>query len=621
MNKKHIPIYDFLFILSMLLLSAFFIWKCPYGYGGGDEPFYLTLAQRLSMGDALLCDEWNLSQLSGLLLLPFYRLHRLITGSTEGIVLHFRYIYTGVQLLVTLLLYLRLRRYRFGGLAAALVFAIYTPYDIMALSYNTFALMAMASALTLLATGRPHGRAVCALSGLCYAVAVLANPYMIILYLLYLLLFLASLPLRAILRRAKKDDSRLSAVFGVEDLLFFTLGAAIPAVLFAVFALSRAKIGAIADNLRILLNDPEHAARSVKDVVYSFIYVMRAAFGSYLAVWLLLTVLALTDRRRKTHAWMYFCMTALVCATNVMIHIPTIQSDFNHIMFPLTMCGLTAYLLAQKKNHRVFLCLWCFGMLYAFCLGWASNQGGNAVCMGMPVAALGSAVLIYDFVQESLTSPAPARTGKRSAQTSFTAPLVVCVSLLLLFAQLGTECYAKAVHAFWEPSVASLDTRITQGPLAGVYTTPEHAEAYDSLLAEIDGYRDDAQTPVLFVSSSPWCYLHAGRPYGVYSSWISTQSSSSAFTEIFLKRLGTYYRLHPDRIPSDIYIAKNDLMDFHLSGWEDGYPLAAFLLTATNIDPSPLYPLDAAEWDILYHVRETEHGWHLSRQKKSSGDA
>lgn len=596
MKKQRILTCDLIFICALIPLLFFFIWKCRYGYGGLDEPFYLTLAQRLSMGDALLSEEWNLSQLSGILLLPFYRLHELIMGGTDGIVLHFRYIYIAVQLLTAMLVYLTLRRYRYGALCGVLVFAVYAPYDIMALSYNTFALMAMTLSLSLLSCCNREGRAGFLLAGFCYAVAVIANPYIILLYLSGVVLFLAALPLKPSIRRWGRG------------LLFFTLGAAAPAAFLLIFLLSRAGIGTIAENLTAILQDPEHASRSIKETLYGIWYVMRSTFGMFLAVWLLLTVLSLIDRR-KTHAWMYFCMTALVTATAVMVHIPSIQTDYNYIMFPVTLCGLTAYLLTVKKDHRVFLFLWCFGMLYAFCLGCASNQGENAICMGMPAAAVGSAVLIYDFIKEQF--------ALRTERKRYTTPLAAGIAVLLLFSQLGAECYAKAVHAFWEPSVSALDTKITEGPLKGVYTTKEHADDYYMLLSEIRPYRNGSDSPVLFVSSSPWCYLYADRPYGVYSSWISTLSSSEDIgAPLLLDRLGDYYRLHPDRIPADIYIAKNDIWGSCLGGtvgWPDGYPLAAWLLSYTNIDPSPLYPYDCAEWGILYTVTESEYGFHLSR--------
>lgn len=609
MKKQRLPLCDLLFVCTLVPLLFFFLWKCRYGYGGCDEPFYLTLAQRLSFGDALLSEEWNLSQLGGFLLLPFYRLHALIAGGTDGIILHFRYIYTVIQLLTTVLLYLILRRYRYGALCAVLLFAVYSPYDIMALSYNTIALMAMALCLSLLSHCKKEGRIGFLFAGFFYAVAVIANPYIILLYLLCAAVFLIALAVNASLRKYGRG------------LLIFTLGAAIPAACLFLFILCRADVKTIMENLPAILHDPEHASRSVKDILYSTWYVMRSTFGSFVAVWLLLTVLSLIDRK-KTHAWMYFSMTALTTATAVMIHIPSIQTDYNYIMFPITLCGLSAYLLTRKKNHRVFLFLWCLGMFYAFCLGAASNQGENAICMGMPVAMVGSVLLIWDFLKEQVGENATITAAKGTILTArksdrFTTPLVLCAAALLFLSQLCTECYAKSVHAFWEPSVAALDTKIMEGPLAGVRTTKEHADAYNTLLAEIRDYRNGSSEPVLFVTSSPWCYLYADRPYGVYSSWISTFSASEGVAvELLLDRLGNYYRLHPDRIPTDIYILKNDLWYDRLAGadgWKNGYPLAAWLLTTTNIDPSPLYPPGCAEWDILYAVEESSYGFHLSR--------
>lgn len=622
MKRKRLPICDLLFVCALAALLFFFLWKCRYGYGGCDEPFYLTLAQRLSFGDALLSDEWNLSQLSGILLLPFYRLHSLIMGGTDGIVLHFRYLYTAVQLLTAIVLYLILRRYRYGALFAVLLFAVYSPYDVMALSYNTFALMAMALSLSLLSVCSKEGRAGFLLAGFSYAVAVIANPYLILLYLFCAAVFLSTLLISAVLRASKDARREKLRIYG-RGLFLFTLGGAIPAAYLLIFLFSRAGFGTITENLSAIFHDPEHASRSVKEILYTIWYVMRSIFGAFLALWLLLTVLALIDRKR-THVWMYFCMTALVTATAVMIHIPSIQTDYNYIMFPLTLCGLSAYLLTRSKNHRVFLFLWCLGMLYAFCLGAASNQGDNAICMGMPVALIGSVLLIQDFLKEQAGANTAAVNAKGTVPSGaknsrFTTPLVFCIAALLFLSQLSAECYAKAVHAFWEPSVAALDTKIAEGPLAGVYTTKEHADAYRTLLAEIAPYRNDSSAPVLFVTSSPWCYLYANRPYGAYSSWISTFSASEEVgAALLLDRLGDYYRLHPGRIPADIYILKNDIWHDRLSGatgWENGYPLAAWLLTMTNIDPSPLYPRGCAEWNILYSVEESAHGFHLRRME------
>lgn len=597
--KKRFPLYDLCFLTGFCAALFFLVWKCRYGYGACDEPFYLTLAQRLADGDALLSEEWNLSQLSGLLLLPFYQLYRLFFRTTEGIVLHFRYIYVFVQSFVCLLLYWKLRRFRFGGVLAALMFYLYTPYDIMALSYNTMGLMSMTLCVTFLvcreksadaqlSQGRStdrKNRFDLAVSGFFYALAVLCHPYVIALYLFFLIycicIFMISLFI-------KHDSLKVQLRKRLSELLFFTIGAAVPAVLFLLFLFSRTSISALCANLTEILNDPDHSAQSPYSIVYGYFYAIFKGFGTYLSAWLLILVLAFIDRRRQKNAWMYFGMTALLTALAVLTRLPAIQTDYNFIMFPLSMCGLTAYLLTGRKNHSVFLGLWCTGILYTFCLHWSSNQGLYAICLGIPIASAAAVLLIRDFLLELRLN------GRK-----YPAMLTVCLVCLLLSAQLVSQCYAKAVHAFWEPSVSSLNVRICDGPLKGLYTTAEHADAYNKRLADIPDYRN-SQGPILFITSDPWCYLYADTEYGTYSSWISSMSTSDPASSMqrLEQRLGTYFSLHPDKIPVQIYIAKEDLWDDSVLSAQTSY-IPFFTVSAASSTSS------------AYAVTETENGFHL----------
>ncbi len=600
--KKRFSFHDICFFISIAAALPFLIWKCHYGYGANDEPFYLTLAQRLANGDALLSEEWNLSQLSGLILLPFYRLHNLFTGSTEGIVLHFRYIYVVVQTLVCIGLYLKLRRFRLGAVAAILLFYLYTPYDVMALSYNTMGLMCMALCLSLLACNETHKHSTCLFSGFFYALAVLCNPYLISIYVLYVLLYAIHCLICTLTHR--KQTSRRKQLY---SLLFFTIGAALIALFLLLFTLSRTGLSEIFTNLSEILNDPDHASRPLHWVVYSYLHVIWNDFGSFLTVWAVILLLAFMDRRRTKNAWMYFCMTALVTAIAVLMHIPSIQTDYNYIMFPVSLCGLTAYLLTNRKNHRTFFWLWFTGIFYTFCLSWASNQGLNSICMGMPVVLLASILLIYDLVIEiqAHAKQAVSETATQSVPASFSnqkypAWLTVGIVTLLFLAQLGTECYAKSMHAFWEPSVSELTVTISAGPLKGVRTTQEHASDYEVLLHDIAIYAE-SDDPVLFIVSAPWCYLYADREYGTYSSWLSSLSTTDpeASRIRLSERLGRYYELHPDKLPTQIYIAKNDL-------WTKLDVFENMIYTPFTAVPSFSSHLD------VYSVTESEHGYHLT---------
>ena len=107
-------------LLWLILFAAgsiFCLWKLPYGFGGSDEGFYLTVAHRLTLGDSLFADEWHLSQLSAFFLYPFVKLYRELNGSNDGIILAARYAYLIMHTAVSAVIYLRLRNF---GLMAAL---------------------------------------------------------------------------------------------------------------------------------------------------------------------------------------------------------------------------------------------------------------------------------------------------------------------------------------------------------------------------------------------------------------------------------------------------------------------------------------------------------------------
>lgn len=105
----------------MLSALTFAFWKCFYGFGSNDEPFYLTVAHRLSLGDSLIKDEWHLSQLSGFLLMPFVWLYRTIMHSTEGILLTARFLYVILHASVCVFVYKRLKNFGYISIVAAVL--------------------------------------------------------------------------------------------------------------------------------------------------------------------------------------------------------------------------------------------------------------------------------------------------------------------------------------------------------------------------------------------------------------------------------------------------------------------------------------------------------------------
>ena len=146
-----------------------------------------------------------MSQLSSVLLYLPVLLFTRLTGGTAGIYLALRYLYVAVQCLVAATVYLRLRRYHsLGAAAGALALAVYAPYGINALSYNSLGILLMAMTGALLVPAEEESRAAYILAGLSFAGSVLCCPYLIAVYLLYALFVF-------IPRKKKKTPGVLSA--------------------------------------------------------------------------------------------------------------------------------------------------------------------------------------------------------------------------------------------------------------------------------------------------------------------------------------------------------------------------------------------------------------------------
>ena len=188
MKKTRTRENDAVFFMLLGLTAVFFCWRCRYGFAEADEAFYPTIAYRLTQGDRLLVDEWHMSQLSSVLLYLPVLLFTRLTGGTAGIYLALRYLYVAVQCLVAATVYLRLRRYHsLGAAAGALALAVYAPYGINALSYNSLGILLMAMTGALLVPAEEESRAAYILAGLSFAGSVLCCPYLIAVYLLYAL--------------------------------------------------------------------------------------------------------------------------------------------------------------------------------------------------------------------------------------------------------------------------------------------------------------------------------------------------------------------------------------------------------------------------------------------------
>ena len=543
---------DILFGTLLLMGMTFAFWKCRYGFGGSDEGFYLTIPHRLVLGDSMFTDEWHLSQLSAFLLLPFTYLFTAITGSTTGIIIAARVFYVIVHALASLLIYTRIRKYGLLAAVGSALYFIYTPYNIMALNYDSMGLGLVTLTGIMLATADYDKKLWIILSGLAFAGAVLCNPYLLIGYALYILLMIAHLAL------SKRETSPVikSKIFAPRTFLFFTLGAGILAALFMIFTLTRVSFAEIFKNLPYMLNDPEHPSIPFADNLnyyFNAIFNCHAMFKYAVYAYAVMLAVMIFDRKRKRHRSLYLIASAVLTGYTLMLFFDGIHwSTYNYIMFPFIFITVTSYILCDNKPRELFVTLFCLGALYSLCIHFSSNQYFYVISMAVTACNLAGYVFLAQVLWEMRRDPDELTYEWWLTRIAFLA--IACTVVL----QGSMQVTSKAENTFWDYNPSTLDAQIEDGPAKGVITNTYNKDEYTRLYNDIVSYRDMPDENILFITEKSWMYLAVhDKPYATYSGWLSDMYPDNS-----LNRLKTYYELNPDKIPYYIYMPKSANFDF-----------------------------------------------------------
>ena len=542
---------DYIFIALIAGGIIFAFWKCVFGFGGNDEAFYLTVPQRFNMGDAMIKDEWHLSQLSGFLLMPFVWLFTTITGSTEGIILAARVLYIIFHATVSIVIYSRIRKYGYVSVFASVLYFIYTPYDIMAMSYNTMGLDFVTLAGVIMGTTSYKKKLPLIVSGVAFAAAVLCCPYLAVAYILYGICVL----IHTFIRNKETKFILKSELFAGKTFLFFSIGIFALAAVFLVFALTRVSIKEIFNYLPYLMTDPEHpqiALGTRFGMYFKSIYNCHSHFKIALFSYLVMIVVMIIDRKRKSHRSIYLIVTTAIVIFCYVLLLPQLTySTYNAIMFPLIFIGITSYILCENKPKPLFASLFVLGIIYSFAICFSSNQYFYVISMVITASNIASYVFLAQLLREMKTTQDNIEYAVWVKRGSF---LFVA---FMIFLQGAFQITVKAEHCFWESgNTSNLTAQIKNGPAKGIYTNVNNCNTYEQIYSDLQYYKNKQEDKILFLTSKTWCYLAVDFPYGTLSAWISGEKPSS------VERLKTYYRVNYEEIPKYIYIPKDSEWDF-----------------------------------------------------------
>lgn len=527
---------DIWFCILIAIALLIKLWKAKYGISEYDEAFYLSVPHRMFLGDRLFVEEWHPSQMSGFLLYPFFILYMRIFSSTEGIQIFFRYIYIAFHFLVVIFIYYRTRKYGFLSVVGSVLYFLFAPFQLLALSYNTLGMdFLILTAVIMITTNGKKKIFQYIIAGSFFALAVLCCPYLIVGYFGFFIVVL-------VVRLSKKQDDSYQA-FSFRSFLGFSIGCVIIATLFFSYVLSKTSIMQVIASLKYVLSDPGHLPVSIFDKTIDyfgqFLITTNPLYLIPLFIYIVGFVVLLFDKKRIAHRTIYliiasiFCCAFLIFCRNIL---------FNAFMIPISFLGLYAFVLSKEKRIKIFVWGYLLGIVYSLAINYSSNTGIYAKGISFSLSTFFSFIFINDILRDSFLGIRQKHL-KDILMASF-------VSLaILLFA--GIEVSDAVNHCLWDGNVIhpiELGANIEEGPSKGIVTTYSRKELYDSIYNDVELLKKENHTTILCLTNQAWIYLALEDfDYGTYSAWLPENETT-------LSRLEDYYSTNPNKVPYYVYI-------------------------------------------------------------------
>ena len=542
-SKKQNAAHNIIFAAVMIVSAVFLFWKCRYGFANMDESLYLAIPYRLWQGDGLFVNEWNLSSFSSFLLLPFVSVYMAIVGTTEGIILNFRYIFTAVQGLCAVFMYFKLKRYNwFGAVAAAVTFFLYAPFGIMALSYNSMGIQCVAVASVLLLTNEKGAKLPYIAAGILFAGAVLCCPYLVAVYAFYSVLVLIN---------TIKNGCFSLDILDKKSWLWTTCGIFILAVMFLVFALSRASAGEIITGLQWMLNDPQHKSKGIVTVIMQYFrQVLRCNDISLFiyAGYAVLLIVRVFTKGKYIPDVLYFCAGA-VLAGLMMAPFVTWQMYINRVIFPVNIFAAFCVVLSKREEvKRLFKVVWIPGMMYGVCIHMASTEGFLNIASVSLISLMASLVIVVITGFEIISK----------TRNNALSLLAVCAVVSVAVMQVGATAYTRYESVFWESGwfgagMPAQTQTLEKGPEKGILATEEKETMYNAFVEDVETMVSEHNPQsVLYISQNTWLYLISGDVrVASFSAWLPGGNEEQM--EHTMERLESYFELDDKELPGIIF--------------------------------------------------------------------
>ncbi len=541
--RKHLP--EILFGISAVLL----ILRGMMSFCWSDESLYFSTAYRLMMGDAPFVQEWYLTQLLSIMLIPLMWVKSIFGGMT-GVILFFRIAYVCGTVVASYGIYRMLRRTCRGiwPLMAGLTLLFYAHLNIATFSYYMVSVYSALLSALLTVDSTQDGRmskVKLILAGFFCATLVLSMPTMAAVYVVAVVLCL-------IIYRGKS----------LPFIGYSFLGILIPAIPFTIYVLMKSPVQEIITAAPYILSDEEHASTTLYVTARTCLNNLTNAYGKYFYLYLGGLLLAvgyvliqfLLVRRSRESAKMLSILKVPVILMNLVGFAGMCASSVHrtgYILVALALFGLPLFLITEKKNWSL-LVPYGLGMIMAYSYTYTSSGAPlYTEAIGFAVASVPAVIMIGDYGEELYR-----QQKKRSLGTiSYACLVAICCAVLCIVIAL------RVASVYRDDRIMNLTVRITEGPAKGLYTSEKHFNDYNQVmesmkeintLASEKGYQS-----ILISKLLPFGYMCTDLSCAAPSSWRNSLDSPW---------LQSYYELHEDALPDLVFVLQEHFGSYETCG-------------------------------------------------------
>lgn len=199
-NSENTKKTTIIFVIGLLAILTYAVWKAFYGLGGKDEPYYYTLVFQMMKGDTLFKEIWGFINMQSFFVYPLVKFAMLIMGGKDGLFLCLRLIYILILFLSGILIYKRIKNISPASFVVVWFYLLFVPGYHSVINYNSLSYICGFTGVVLLFTMKSNKDVF--ICGILFGLSVLCQP----------LLFVEMIPV-LIYVIAKKKEVKRSILF------------------------------------------------------------------------------------------------------------------------------------------------------------------------------------------------------------------------------------------------------------------------------------------------------------------------------------------------------------------------------------------------------------------------